>query len=65
MFSNKKITHSIRCPWCFLKDIDATLLYDKTDGSCYCRKCCYTAKNRKTAIKELEKLSKMRYKNYY
>lgn len=65
MFKNKKIKVSVRCPWCFLKDIDSNLRYDKKENFYYCKKCCYTAKNYKTALKELNSVRKDRYKSYY
>lgn len=44
MFKNKKPQVTVRCPWCFVKDIDATLRYSSKEDLYYCLKCCYTVK---------------------
>ncbi len=65
MFKNKKPQVVVRCPWCFVKDIDAQLRYSSKEDLYYCLKCCYTAKKHKTAMKELNNVKKERYKSYY
>lgn len=40
MFENKT-GRLIRCPECFAKDIDVSLLYDDEKDEFYCYKCCF------------------------
>lgn len=65
MSENKKIVPTIRCPWCFSRDVDVTLFYSKTDNLFYCWRCCYTAENYDIVCDDLSQLRNHRYRKHY
>lgn len=52
----------IRCPMCFMKDIDVVFLnYDEKENEYYCKKCAYSA-NIEEAKKLLAQFQESRFK---
>ena len=61
MAQGRKGKLNYRCPFCFMREIDMDMLYDKEKQECYCIRCSFVGKEAEVII--LNAYARSRYKD--